>query len=149
MLSRQNVDTPEQISDKHYVGHRVTDKPNRAANQEGRVIRILGRAHEVRRDLHDAMLTTGWAEVISCTACVFSAVEGLHRVHDVPDERHLEHLYHKSDNAIDRVIIAGFSGREDDPTGDDRQNQERGEQSDKPVSLETRVPFPERALRID
>ena len=80
-------------------------------------------------------------------ACVFSAVEGLHRVHDIPDERHLEHLYHKSDDAIERVIIAGFSGREDDPTGDDHQNQERGEQSDKPAIFETRII--KRTLRID
>ena len=40
-------------------------------------------------------------------------------MHDIPDERHLEHLNHKSDDTVDRTIIAGVAKGEKDATGDD------------------------------
>jgi hypothetical protein len=60
--------------------------------------------------------------------CVFSAAQGLQRVHDVSHKRNVEHLHHKSDYAIEcLIIIAGFPEREDDAKGDDEENHERGE----------------------
>mmetsp|Transcript_7821 Transcript_7821/g.35527 ORF Transcript_7821/g.35527 Transcript_7821/m.35527 type:complete len:249 (-) Transcript_7821:881-1627(-) len=151
MLSRQNVGTPEQISDKHDVGHRITDETNHAANQERCVIRVFGCAHNRRIALHDTILPTGWAKGISVAngriyANVFSTIEGLQRVYDVADERDLENLHHKSDDAIDCLIIVGFSECEHDANADDKQNHEGGEQADNPVHGKTWV---ERALGID
>ena len=62
------------------------------------------------------------------STCVFGAVQGLQRVHDVSHKRNVEHLYHKSDYAIACLItIAGFPEREDDANCDDEENHERGE----------------------
>ena len=101
--------------------------------------------HYRRITLHDTIRPFGcWA--IRIRACVFSAVQGLQRVHNVPYERHMENLHHKPDDAIDCLIIVGFPECEHDTSSDDKQNQEGGEQSHHPVHGKTWV---ERALRID
>ena len=137
-----------------FFAHSKQAKSNDAASQEGCIVGVLGCANYRRIALHDKISRVPMIIVVRAIssaiikgagAFVFSAVEGLQRVHDIPDGRDMENLHHKPDDTIDCLIIVGFSKCEHDSTSDDKQNQEWGEQSHHPVHSKTWV---ERALRI-
>ena len=56
-------------------------------------------------------------------------------MYDVADERDLENLHHKSDDAIDCLIIVGFSECEHDASADDEQNHEEAAQNQQVVRV--------------